>query len=71
MNDEPALEVMADDGVLEAYGAAVRVGYLALVEYLEEYVHYVGVSLLYLIEKYHGIGLAAYLFSELTSLVVA
>ena len=45
--------------------------YLALIEYLQEYIHNVGVSLFYLVEKHDGIRLAADLLGELPCLVKA
>ena len=44
---------------------------MTVIKYLKEYVQYIRMSLLDLIEKDHGIWIAAYLFAELTALIIA
>ena len=60
-----------NDGVLEVHRAPLVVGQPAIVEHLQEDVEHVGMSLLYLIEKHHGVGLASHCLGELATLVVA
>ena len=49
----------------------MSIGYLAFVKNLQENVHYIGVSLFYLVKENYGIGLSAYLFGELACLIVS
>ena len=60
-----------DNGILKAYISAVGIGYLALVQYLEQDIHYIGVSLFNLVEQDYGIWLSADALSQLSRLVIA
>ena len=49
----------------------MSIGYLTLVKNLQENVHYIGMSLFYLVKENYGIGLSAHLFGELACLIVS
>ena len=58
-------------GVFEVYHTSFVVGESSVVEYLQQDVENVGVSLLYLVEQHYRVWLVPYGFGELTAFVVA
>ena len=48
-----------DNGILEVNGSALTVSNAAIIQYLQQYVEYVGVSFFYLIKEDYGIGLSS------------
>ena len=59
-----------DYGIPKVYPAAFCVGQVTVVEYLQEYVEYLGVRLLDFVEQNYAVRLSANGFGELTTLVV-
>ena len=60
-----------DDGVLEVDHSALVVGQATIVQYLQEGVEDIRVSLLYLIEENHAIWFAAHSLGQLATLIVS
>ena len=60
-----------DNGVLEVYGATLVVGKTTIVQYLQEDVEDIGMSLLYLVKQYHRVWFATHSLCKLTTLIVA
>ena len=59
-----------DERVLEVDGASLAVRQTAVVQYLQEGVEHIGMSLLYLVEEHHAVGLASHGLGELSALVI-
>ena len=60
-----------DDSVLEVGCTSLVVGQTPVIEHLQQYVEYVGMSFLNLVEQYHAVGFASHSFGQLSALVVS
>ena len=60
-----------DDGVFEVHLSAQTVGEATFVEYLQQHVEHIGVSLFDFIKKYNRIGATTLLLSQLSAFFVA
>ena len=60
-----------DDGIFKIHSAAVRIRNLTVIQNLQQHIQYIGMRLFDLVKQNDRIGLAAYLFRQLSGLVIA